>query len=240
MAEEPGPEGHGPEPGPRLCVDHLVWVVPSLPEGIAAFERLTGVTPGPGGRHEGLGTHNALVSLGEGVYVELLATDPAQDSCPPWLGLDAPAPRLTTFCARAARGESLEEVRAAAQARDGYDAGPPVDMSRQAVDGGQIRWRLAAANHRCGHAQLPMGGIVPFLIDWSPNERPHPSESAPSGCSLLGLRAWHPDPAAAGAVLAALGADCCLEREGAHAVAAGSEARLEASLSTPRGVVVLA
>jgi len=56
------------------------------------FEALTGVTPRYGSAHHGLGTHNALVSLGNGVYIELLAVDPQQvgpeDKRPPYIGAD--------------------------------------------------------------------------------------------------------------------------------------------------------
>lgn len=231
--------------GPCLCVDHLVWVVPSLPEGIARFEYLTGVTPCVGGRHEGLGTHNALVSLGCGQYLELLAADPSQAPCAPWLGLDATAPRLTTFCARpSSAGGTLQEVGAVALEQAGYDIGAVVEMSRKTPDGGMVRWLLAAGNHRCSHAELPMGGLIPFLIDWTPNERPHPSETAPSGCRLAALRAWHPEPEAASTLLTALGAAGCLAPCGELGSLVGRAPPdhgpwLEAQLDTPKGSVTL-
>jgi hypothetical protein len=53
--------------------DHLVVAIRSLPEGIAEFERLTGLKPAIGGRHPGRGTENALVSFGGGKYLEIIA-----------------------------------------------------------------------------------------------------------------------------------------------------------------------
>uniref|UniRef100_A0A7S4QBM5 Glyoxalase-like domain-containing protein n=1 Tax=Alexandrium monilatum TaxID=311494 RepID=A0A7S4QBM5_9DINO len=232
-----------PPPLSGLRLDHLVWVVPSLAEGAAAFEALTGVAPGPGGRHEGLGTHNMLASLGSGQYVEILAPDPSQPSSSPWLGVDAPGPRLTTFCAQLCDGSgtTLAQVGEAAQSQAQYDIGPVVDMTRWAASGGLVEWRLAGSNHRRSLAELPMGGIVPFLIDWSPNKLPHPSESAPGGCTLVTLSAQHPDPASVERVLVALGADQCLEKNEAapRGVALGPEAKLRATLSTPKGLVIL-
>ena len=40
---------------------------------------LTGATPRPGGKHAGMGTHNALVKLGERLYLEIIAIDPDGD-----------------------------------------------------------------------------------------------------------------------------------------------------------------
>ncbi|MFO0004298.1 MAG: VOC family protein, partial [bacterium] len=52
------------------AVDHLVLGAATLEEGIAWAERMLGATPQPGGRHPQWGTHNALLSLGHGAYLE--------------------------------------------------------------------------------------------------------------------------------------------------------------------------
>ena len=62
-----------------LKVDHLVYGCPgALDDAMDAFEARTGVAPALGGRHAGLGTHNALVALGGGAYFEILCRDPSQ------------------------------------------------------------------------------------------------------------------------------------------------------------------
>jgi hypothetical protein len=61
---------------PRSQFDHLVVGIRSLPEGIAEFESLTGIKPGVGGKHPDRGTENALVSLGGGGYLEIIAPQP--------------------------------------------------------------------------------------------------------------------------------------------------------------------
>ena len=38
---------------------------------------------------------------------------------------------------------------------------------------------------------LPVGGIVPFVIDWG--RTPHPSTALPNECQLLELVVSHPD-----------------------------------------------
>lgn len=225
---------------PRLHVDHLVWVVQDLDEGIVAFEALTGVRPVIGGRHLGIGTHNALVTLGDRQYIELLAWDPSQPHVYPWLGVDSlELPKLTAFCAEpddvSWRLESLTER---AREHAGYEAGSVVELSRLAHNGGTLKWRLAADNHKRGFSELPGGGLVPFLIDWSPNELPHPAQEAEArtlGCSLVELCGWHPEPTVVQAILAALGADVCFS----HGIQTGTVPRLEAVLDSPKGRVVL-
>ncbi len=65
-----------------LHLDHILYAVPDLQKGIDDFEKLTGVRPVYGGKHLNLGTHNALVSLGEEVYFELIAPDPSRKNIP--------------------------------------------------------------------------------------------------------------------------------------------------------------
>jgi len=109
----------------RLRVDHLVYAVPGTLEAACAdFEEKTGVRPQPGGRHEGLGTHNALVSLGQNRYFEILCRDPAQPDPPrTWMAMDSlgDSPRLVAW---AALRPDLDQAVGAAR-ECGYDPGTP-------------------------------------------------------------------------------------------------------------------
>lgn len=156
---------------PRL--DHLVVGIRSLDEGIAQFEALTGVKPSSGGRHPGRGTENAVVSLGGGSYLEILAPQPdaklAADDEP----LRA-LPRLT-IVEWAVAVPDVDAAVASLHAA-GFVTSPPQPGARLTPDGERLDWMTFSLEGE------PIDG-APFFIRWSPNTR-HPSTTAPSGCGL--------------------------------------------------------
>lgn len=168
------------------AIDHLVLAVPDLATAIDEVERATGVRPAEGGAHEDLGTHNALVSLGD-CYLELIAVDPSgrAPAGPRPFGVDdLTAPRLATFAVRPSRHESLGTIIGAARSH-GYDPGTAVAMSRKPPHGDTLHWHLT-------FPPTEHDGLVPFLIDWGAT--PRPSDTAPGGVELVELVAEHPDP----------------------------------------------
>ncbi|GGS74979.1 hypothetical protein GCM10010156_37240 [Planobispora rosea] len=202
-------------------LDHLVYAVPDLIAGVAAFAERTGVTPVAGGRHPG-GTANYLVGLGPTAYLEIIGPDPEAEpgTRPRAFGLETlREPRLAAWAVHPADIDA-----AARQAREnGYDPGDVQPLSRRTPDGTLLEWRLTRRDDPA--AVRP----VPFLIDWG--RTPHP---AASGLPQLGLdvfTAVHPDPAALRRDLTAVGARLD--------VAEGPETVLRAVLSTPLGLVTL-
>jgi hypothetical protein len=174
-------------------IDHIVLGARTLAEGAAFVEQHLGAKPRPGGAHPGRGTHNMLLGLGRGTYLEIIAPDPDQPEPPHGrlFDLDDPAvkvmleaePRLLAWVART-------PVLDAMAARLGPRAGEIQAMSR-----GDLRWRMAFPPQR-----QDMDNLIPALIEW-------PGESASvripdSHVRLLQLEAEHPDVDAVRAALA--------------------------------------
>jgi hypothetical protein len=166
-------------------IDHLMFAASDLESGMDKVEELLGVRPAPGGQHQGFGTHNALLALGEKVYLEVIAPDPELE--PPARGLLPdflePEPHLVTWIIRSGEIETLSRELTEA----GYPTGKVYPGRRETPDGTIIKWKLTDPY------AMPLGGAVPFLIDWGSS--PHPCEQAPLGGKLSGLRIEHPDPA---------------------------------------------
>ena len=56
-----------------MRIDHVIYGTADLDLAAARVEAELGLSAVAGGRHEGLGTHNRIVPLGDGSYIELLA-----------------------------------------------------------------------------------------------------------------------------------------------------------------------
>jgi hypothetical protein len=210
----------------RATLDHLVVAADTLDRGEDYLESILGVRPQRGGRHEAMGTHNSVLRLGEGCFLELIAIDPevAAPARPRWFELDRPAmrallaqqPRLIHWVAR------TDDIEAARRASP-VDPGPVHAMSR-----GSFRWRITIPDDG---ARLG-AGVLPTLIQWD-DER-HPADTMPdAGVRLAALAAAHPEPASIRAALAALGLGDVLK------VTFNAAPRLAAMLSTKRGTVTL-
>ena len=208
--------------------DHLVVAAATLAEGVQWCEHVLGVTPGPGGRHPLMGTHNRLFDVSSDafplVFFEILAIDPAA-SAPGrarWFGLDTcdlrGGPRLLTWVARSSAIDSQTEALRAA----GLDIGPVIGASRDTPQG-RLEWRLSVRDDGC----LLAGGALPMLIDWGRAPHPAPSMIAP-GVTLRGLTLHGLTPAAIHAL------DCRSVQHGGDVGPA-----LSITLDTPRGRITL-
>ena len=179
---------------PSLAVDHLVVAAASLAQGVSWCQNTLGVTPGPGGEHPQMGTHNRLLSLATAnfplAYLEVIAINPAApgpaEGRKRWFGLDDPALQARL----AAGGPQLIHWVARSTALDmhrfsfialGLQPGVPVAASRP-IPGGLLQWQMllrpdGALLHR---------GALPTLIQW---QGPHPAATMPaSGVTLQGLQ----------------------------------------------------
>ncbi len=210
-------------------LDHLVVAAADLDSGTRWLEARLGVAFGPGGKHATMGTHNRLLRLGEMLYLEVIAIDPAAPapSRPRWFGLDAPAmqeqlakgPQLIHWVARS------NDIDADAT-RAGFGSDEILPMAR-----GDFRWRITVP--RDGH--LPGDGLIPSLIQW--DVPIHPTQNLPeTGCRLMKLEAYTACAAEHRAALAALGLSVAIDIQ---PVQAGEAAEWLAYLKTPRGLVEL-
>ena len=219
-------------------IDHLVVAAASLAEGVQWCEKNLGITPGPGGEHPLMGTHNRLFSVASPVfplaYLEIIAIHSGAPSARSawsrrWFDLDDPelqahlaksGPRLVHFVASTARAEA--GVRALAHL--GLDRGEVLPASRRTPQG-LLSWKITVRQD----GQRLFYGALPTLIEWG---AVHPAQGMPaSGVVLQSLAARHPRADALRACYEAIGLDRV-------EVTPGSP-NLTATLQTPRGVITL-
>ena len=202
----------------EIRVDHLVYATPDLATTVAQITQEWGVAPTPGGRHDGRGTANELLSLGGGAYLEIIGPDPDQPepTSPRPFGVDGiTEPRLVTWAAAVPSLDLWLEWCAARK----IDPGPGFDMQRTTPSGDVLRWRLTMPPE-------DGDGMIPFLIEW-PGDTP--AATSATGVELFGLSFRHPDTR-----LATRFREYALP----YPVETGST-RMTATLLTPNGMVEL-
>jgi hypothetical protein len=166
-------------------LDHILLGSSDLERGIAFVEEHTGIRAVFGGVHPGRGTQNALLSLGDQHYLEIIAPDPRQHT-DNTLAKKLQAlgePRLVGWAAHPRNIEAL----AAQLKRAGIFADGPTPGSRKRPDGKVLHWQTL-------NLKDDANGLLPFFIEWGADS-PHPSTDAPAGCQLIRLELLTPDPA---------------------------------------------
>ena len=213
-----------------LSLDHLVVAARTLEEGAAWLDARLGVATVPGGRHALMGTHNRLLSLGSGAYLEIIAIDP--EAPPPgrarWFGIDEPAlqaavrvsPRLHHVVLRSPN----IEMHRWGLVNLGLNPGLPLAAQRETPEG-PLSWRILVRDD----GAIECGAALPTLIEWQGR---HPTAAmAPSPLQLVAVTmAGLPAPVRS------------LLRPRAVAMAergAGGVDLLQVKLATPRGLVTL-
>ena len=165
-----------------MFLDHLAVAGETLEAAVAHVEAALGVEMGPGGVHRHFGTHNRLIGLEEGLYLEAIAIDPSAEALPypRWFALDdfRGPPRIGNWICR------VDDLEACLRAMP-EGAGQPVDLAR-----GDLRWRMAVPPD----GRLPCGGAFPALIEWQVDTIP--GETLPgNGLRLERLEIAHPEAA---------------------------------------------
>jgi hypothetical protein len=201
-------------------LDHILLGSNELQQGIDFVEQRTGVRAAFGGVHPGRGTQNALLSLGTGRYLEIIAPDPEQHTENPLakklLGLSEP--RLVGWAAHPGDIAAL----AAKLKLSGIVATGPTPGSRKRPDGRVLHWHTL-------NLRDDADGLLPFFIEWS-EDSPHPSADAPSGCRLLRFELLIRDPSALAKTAAVLSLDAPIIQSDSsklHAAIAGPHGQLD-------------
>lgn len=190
-------------------LDHILLGCKKLEEGIALVKKATGIRARFGGVHPGRGTCNALISLGDLHYLEIIAPDPGQDIVSEMTNMlkELDAPKLIGWAAHTNDIEALEmKVRAAKLRTEGIQAG-----SRKREDGHLLQWRTLDV--------ADPDGLLPFFIQWS-QDSPHPSTDAPQGLRLESFFLATPNVAPLRSTLNLLGLDVSVQQANAPRIQA--------------------
>lgn len=161
-------------------IDHIILGINDLEKGISQFKELTGVTPVFGGVHPNSFTQNALVSLENQAYIEILAPRSDLDSIPNWI---MEFEDLTP-CGWAVTSKSIDITRSKLLSFN-YIISDPISGSRDTPLGDKITWTTFGFNDNKSY-------VFPFFINWDKNVL-HPSENAPKGCRLSELQLFSND-----------------------------------------------
>jgi len=202
-------------------LDHILLGSPDLQAGIDFVEKHTGVRATFGGVHPGRGTQNALLSLGERRYLEIIAPDPAQPGVKNPIASDLHSlkePRVIGWAAHPGSVTAFaEKLRTAGIKFDG-----PTPGSRKRPDGNLLEWQIVSLADTAS-------GLLPFFIEWG-QDSVHPSVDAPKGCSLLSFSAETPHPEKLAATLKTLNLDLPVsraERPRLHTIISGPKGKLD-------------
>ncbi len=165
--------------------DHIVIAADSLEQGVSWLKEKFGMDIPVGGEHPLMGTHNHVMQLGDGAYLEVIAINPTAPAPtrPRWFSLDDPfirtrlaqEPLLLTWVINTSDVTRL-------QAQTDFPFGIVEPMHR-----GDLRWLFTIPQD----GQMPAAGFLPTIIQWQSS--PHPSgRMADLGCRLQRLTIHHP------------------------------------------------
>lgn len=220
-----------------LRIDHLVVSARTLDEGTQYVADTLGIAPSGGGAHPSMRTHNRLLNLWGGAYLEVIAIDPdaapSADARPRLFALDDPAvqarlakgPYLSHWVARVERPKNL----ALWQQQYPERISTVVPMTR-----GDFTWSLTVADDGAFPCWQGVGdGVAPSLIQWDTPR--HPSDLLPeTGLALKALKGWHRQADIVAQQLQWLGAAPLIVLESTDGAPA-----LAAEIETPSGLRTL-
>ncbi len=210
-------------------IDHLVIGAGSLIQGVNYVRNLLNVDIPYGGEHEKMGTHNHLMKLGDGVFLEVIAINRQveQPKRPRWYGLDDPfiqhrienEPTLLTWVVNTQNIDGLIQNAI-------FSLGKSEVISR-----GDLSWSFGLPDD----GRLLAGGLLPYAMEWHTDK--HPSGNMiDMGCSLHALEIYHSYPVWLQTALESINAFQLVK---IHALPANEMPYLTAYIRTPNGIIEL-
>ena len=137
-----------------MRIDHVIYGTADLDGAAARFADEFGLAAARGGRHDGLGTHNQLVPLGDGCFIELLGVADREEALRSPLG--------AALCGAVERGDGLLGWAVGVEDLDGCARrlGTPVSVvGRQGREA-----RLTGVNEALEEPYLPF--FIERDADW--------------------------------------------------------------------------
>ena len=161
-------------------LDHIAVSGATLEEATEHVESSLGVKLQFGGTHQHYGTHNRLLHLADGIYLEAIAIDKnlQRPPFPRWFNLDnfKGPPRITNWICRS---RNIKKDLAELSINDTKI----VQLQRN-----HLRWLMYSPTN----GMLPFDGTFPALLQWQTS--PHPVENMlNSGCRLKHMTIYHPE-----------------------------------------------
>jgi len=204
-------------------IDHIVLAVPDLEETTKEFKDKYNLDLVYGGKHESFGTHNALLNLGNGCYLEVLAPDQNNTTFdgPRWMGADLS--HQPVICRWALKSNNLiKDQESLQKINPAY--GNIIEGSRQKTDGSTLQWQMIKP------LAFPLVDIAPFMVDWTASDS-HPTDSLPSSCHLVSIEFAH----AEAEKMMTLFKDLDLE----ETIKVGEQQQINIRLQTDSGIITL-
>lgn len=196
-----------------LKIDHIIVGVNNLDTGIAQIKSLTGIEPIYGGVHTGGKTHNALIDLGDSIYLEIVSPTKGNS----YEGLDQLTSLKTIgWAIRTSNIHKLETMLEIEQIR----MSSPRTGGRKTPNGDKLDWTTM------GLEQFGLD-VFPFFIQW--NTSAHPTSNAPGGISFQALEVETKNKIKMDSLLKLIQLDL--------QVVSSEDEKLNLVLDTPKGIV---
>ena len=228
IAKETGEDMEKPKQKVQHYFDHFIVGISDLDKGMNLIEEMTGVRPVYGGVHPTIGTHNALISLGDHTYLEIIAPNPDADveNLDPVLKAEFMEPlkqmtSLTPFLWAVGSRDLAMTGRLLKEA--GIELSSPGAGSRKKPDGTVLNWHAAFIT-------APRSAELPFFISWS-ETTVSPAEDSPPGCHFEHFSVSSPDPAVLEKLKEQLGLGVAISK--------ASKLKFQLVLNCPMGAVTL-